>query len=166
MAFDTYLKIDGIPGESTDDKHKDWVEVLSFSHGIHQPAHVTKSSAGGAGAERCEHMDFTIMKHLDKASSKLYEYCSSGKHLKSVAVEMCRAGGDKVRYMEIKMEEVLISNVSPAGSSDGEGGFPTESVSFNYGKIKWTYTQQKRADGSGGGNVTGGWDLTANKVYA
>ena len=43
---------------------------------------------------------------------------------------------------------------------------PTESVSFNYGKIKWTYTQQKRADGSGGGNVTGGWDATSNKVYS
>jgi type VI secretion system secreted protein Hcp len=37
-------------------------------------------------------------------------------------------------------------------------------VSFNFGKIKWTYTQQKRSDGSGGGNVTGGWDLQANKI--
>jgi len=39
-------------------------------------------------------------------------------------------------------------------------------VKFNFAKVKWTYTQQKRADGSGGGNVAGGWDLTANKVYA
>jgi bacteriocin-like protein len=27
-AFDRFLKIDGIPGESTDDKHKDWIEIL------------------------------------------------------------------------------------------------------------------------------------------
>ncbi|MFH7346703.1 Hcp1 family type VI secretion system effector, partial [Pseudomonas syringae pv. tagetis] len=26
--------------------------------------------------------------------------------------------------------------------------------------------QQSRSDGQGGGNVTGGWDLTANKVFA
>ena len=26
-------------------------------------------------------------------------------------------------------------------------------------------TKQNRADGSGGGNVAGGWDLTANKVH-
>jgi type VI secretion system secreted protein Hcp len=39
-------------------------------------------------------------------------------------------------------------------------------VSFNYGTIKWTYTQQKRTDGSGGGNVTGGWSLVENKVSA
>jgi hypothetical protein len=28
-----------------------------------------------------------------------------------------------------------------------------------------TYTKQK-ADGTAGGNVAGGWDLTANKVHA
>jgi type VI secretion system secreted protein Hcp len=64
----------------------------------------------------------------------------------------------------VKMEQVIISGVHPGGASKGDDNLPTESLSFNYGKIKWTYTQQKRSDGSGGGNVTGGWDLTANKV--
>jgi type VI secretion system secreted protein Hcp len=166
MAYDTFLKIDGIPGESTDDKHKDWIEILSFSHGISQPAHATASSAGGGTAERVDHADFEIVKHMDKASPKIYEFCCTGKHIKSVLIEMCRAGGDKVRYMEVKLEEVIVSSVRPGGSSQSASGFPTEAVSFNYGKVKWTYTQQKRADGSGGGNVTGGWDLTANKTYA
>jgi type VI secretion system secreted protein Hcp len=164
--FDVFLKIDGIAGESMDDKHKDWIEVLSFSHGMKQPASATRSSAGGAGAERCDHEDFVILKALDKASPKIMEQCCNGKHIKEVVVEMCRAGGDKVRYMEIKMEEVIISAVTPTGSSKSEAGFPTEHVGFNYGRIKWTYTQQKREDGSGGGNVAGGWDLTKNKVYA
>ena len=29
MAFDAFIKIDGIPGESTDEKHKEWIEVGS-----------------------------------------------------------------------------------------------------------------------------------------
>jgi len=35
-AVDTFLKIDGIPSDSTDDKHADWIEVLScgFSWGV------------------------------------------------------------------------------------------------------------------------------------
>ena len=37
MAFDTFMKVDGIPGESQDDKHKDWIELLSFSHSFTQP---------------------------------------------------------------------------------------------------------------------------------
>jgi type VI secretion system secreted protein Hcp len=166
MAFDAFLKIDGIPGESTDDKHKDWIEILSFSHGMTQPASATASSAGGGTAERVNLQDLQIAKHLDKASPKLYELCCSGKHIANVTIELCRAGGDKLKYMEVKMDQVIISNVAPGGHSQGTDGFPTENVSFNFGKIKWTYTQQKRADGTGGGNVTGGWDLTANKVSA
>ncbi|MCC7157756.1 MAG: type VI secretion system tube protein Hcp [Bryobacterales bacterium] len=164
--FDAFCKVDQVPGESTDDKHKDWIEVLSYSHHISQPRSATKSSAGGAGTERCEHGEFVIVKQLDKASPKLYEFCSSGKHLKDVTLELCRAGGDKVKYLEVKLEEVLVCAVSPGGSAKGGDNLPVEEVRFDYGKIKWTYTQQKRADGSGGGNVTGGWDLTANKVQS
>jgi len=30
MATDMYLWIDGVPGESTDDRHRDWIEIVSF----------------------------------------------------------------------------------------------------------------------------------------
>ena len=166
MAYDTFMKVDGVPGESTDATHKDWVELLGFDHGITQPASASASTAGGATAERCEHRDFAITKYLDKASPKLYDACCTGKHLKEVLIEMCRAGGDKVKYMEVKMEEVIVSSVQPSGNPKGGDGFPTERVTFNYGKIAWTYTQQKRADGSGGGNVAAGWSLIENKAAA
>jgi len=45
----------------------------------------------------------------------------------------------------------------------GGGGEPSESLSFNYGKVELTYVQQKRADGTAGGNVAAGWDLQLNK---
>ena len=166
MAFDAFLKIDGIPGESTDDKHKDWIEILSFNHGMTQPSSATASSAGGGTTERVSVHDFVVVKHVDKASAKLYELCCTGKHIANVTLELCRAGGDKLKYMEKKYEQVIISGVQAGGAAQGDDNLPTETVSFNFGKAKWTYTQQKRADGSGGGNVTGGWDLTANKVYS
>lgn len=166
MAFEGYCKIDGIPGECTEDQHKDWIEILSFDHGINQPTSATASSAGGATTGHCEHRDYSIVKYIDKASPKLYEVSSSGKHIKEVTIEFMRAaGGSKVKYMEVKMEEVVISSVHPGASKNAEG-FPTEAVSFNYGTIKWVYTQQKRGDGSGGGNVTGGWDLVKGKAKA
>jgi type VI secretion system secreted protein Hcp len=164
--FDAFLKIDGIPGESTDDKHKDWIEILSFDFGMIQPSSATDSSAGGGTTERVDLEDMDLVKHLDKASPKLYELCCNGKHIKDATLELCRAGGDKTKYLEVKMEQVVISSARPSGKSEGSDGFPTEKISLNFGKVKWTYTQQKRADGSGGGNVAGGWDLTANKVYA
>ena len=66
--------------------------------------------------------------------------------------------------MEIKLEQVLVSSINPSGAEGAD--FPKELVNFSYGKIKWTYTQQKRADGAGGGNVSAGWDLTANRIAA
>jgi type VI secretion system secreted protein Hcp len=36
--IDAYLQIDGIKGESTDDKHKDWIEVSHVNWGVHQPS--------------------------------------------------------------------------------------------------------------------------------
>jgi len=166
MAFDAFIKIDGIPGESSDDKHKEWIEVLSFKHQIEQPASSTASSVGGATAERVNHGSFNIVHCLDKATPKLLEACCTGKHIKEVTIELCRAGGDKLKYMEIKLEQVLISSVADNGASTGEAGFPSETVALSYGKIKWTYTQQKREDGAAGGNVSAGWDLTANKTIA
>ena len=160
MAFDAFLKLDGIPGESTDDKHKDWIELLSYSWGASQMASATSSSSGGASTERADFQDFNIVKLLDKASPKLAVKCADGSHIKEVTIELCRAGGDKVKYMEYKMKECIVSSVSVGGAGGGEE--PSESVTLNYGSIEWNYTQQKRADGSGGGQVAGGWDLKGN----
>lgn len=166
MAFDAFLKIDGIPGESTDDKHKDWLEVIAFGHHMEQPASATASSAGGATAERVNHGTFDVVHLLDKSSPKLAEACCTGRHLKEVVLELCRAGGDKLTYAEVRLEQVVIARVESAGTPASTQGFPTEKVSFSYGRIKWKYVVQKRADGQGGGNVVGGWDLTTNKVIA
>jgi len=163
MAFDAFLKIDGIPGESTDDKHKDWIEVLSYSHGLSQPAAGARSTGGAASAERCNHQDFSIVKVLDKASPKLALYCCNGTHIKSVKLELCRATGDKQKYMEYLLSDVIVSGVRPGGSAQGGENLPLEEVSFNYGKIEWTYTETDHKTGKPKGDVKANWDLVANK---
>jgi type VI secretion system Hcp family effector len=160
MPADNFLQIDGIKGESTDDKHKDWIEILSFSSGVSQMASGSASTSGGATTARADFQDFSIVKELDSASPNLALACADGRHIKEVKVELCRSGGDKLKYMEYKMTNCIISSVSVGG---GGGGLPTESVTFNFGKIEWNYIKQKRAGGAGGGNVAAGWDLEANK---
>ena len=162
MAFDAFLKVDGIPGESTDDAHPESIEILSYSAGVSQTASGSASSGGGASAERADFQDFSVVKALDKASPKLAVACADGTHIPTVTLELCRAGGDKVKYMEYKLSDCIVSSFRPGGSSGGAETLPLEEVSFNYGKIEWTYTQQKRADGSGGGQVASGWDLEKN----
>ena len=162
MAFDAFLNVADIPGESTDDAHGDWIEILSYSSGVSQTASASASTGGGASAERADFQDFSIVKALDKASPKLALACANGTHISEVVLELCRAGGEKLKYMEYKLTDCIVSSCRPGGSSGGAETLPLEEVSFNYGKIEWTYTQQQRADGSGGGNVSAGWNLETN----
>jgi type VI secretion system secreted protein Hcp len=167
MATDTYMKIDGVLGESTDKDHKDWIELLGFDHEFTQPASATESSAGGGTVGRVNMGHYTVTKYLDKATPKLSEYCCSGKHLPSISIEMMRSSGDsRVKYMEVKMEDAVIGRVQHGRDDATPDKFPTEAVSFSFATVKWTYTQQQRSDGSTGGIVTGGWDLKAHSSAA
>jgi len=160
MAFDAFLRIDGIPGESQDSNHKDWIEILSYHHGLVQPASKTASSAGGATAERVNFGDLSVTKLVDLSSPLIFQAGCTGKHIKEVIIEVCRAGGNKEKYLEIKMEQVLVSSYAHESGSD----FPFEAISFNPGKFSMTYFKQKREDGTVAGSIAAGWDLIANKV--
>lgn len=166
MASDIFLKIKGVDGESTDDKHKNEIEVMAFSHGVTQPTSAVASTSGGGTTGRCSHADFSITKALDKASPLLVQKCCTGEAIDEVVMTINRASGEKgglkVPYMVYKLTNVVISNVSISGS--GSGGEPTENVSFNYGKIEWEYTKQARAGGSAAGKTHGSWDLEKNKT--
>jgi type VI secretion system secreted protein Hcp len=76
---------------------------------------------------------------------------------------LCRATGDKQKYMEYKLTDVLVSSVRPGGSSKGGETLPLEEVSFNYGKLEITYTQTDQKTGKPKGDVKANWDLVANK---
>ncbi len=159
MAFNAFVNFGDIKGESTDKDHKDWVMILSYDHGVSQPASVTQKTAGGRSAEAVDHKEFNIVKLVDAATPKLLEAACKGTHIPEVTIELWRAGGDKpVKYMETKLKEVLISGVTQNADSTGPAQFPTETVSMTYGAIEWTYTKQK-PDGTAAGNVAAKWNV-------
>ena len=162
MAIDVYLQIDGIKGESQDDRHKDWIECTSVNWGVSQPRSATASTGGGHTAERCEHQEIVLTKLADLASPILLQTCSAGKTIPKAKLEFMRADGqgERIKYFEIELENVLIGGVQP---SVAEGSIIHEAVGLKFSKIKWKYTQQK-VTGGAGGNTSGGWDLAANKI--
>lgn len=164
MAFDAYLKIDNISGEALDANHKDWIEILDFRYMLEQPISSTASSSGGATAGGAKCVDLYINKYIDKASPKIFEACASGQHFKNMVIDINRAGGSQQRYLQIKLEEVIISSVTGNGTHFGD--IPTESIMLNYGRISFNYVQQKRSDGQGGGAVSGGWDRIGKRKFA
>lgn len=160
MAFDAFLKIDGIEGESTDSKYQGWIELISYFCSMTQTVSKTASSAGGASAERVDFNGFGFTKLLDKASPLLALACADGTHIDTIVLELCRAGSDKMTFMRYTMTNCLITSVESFGTRGEQ--FPSEDFEIGFGRIEWCYTQQKRTDGVPAGNISTTWDLEKN----
>jgi len=162
MAFDAFLKISTIPGESTDDKHKDWIEVLRFRLAMRQSSAGQRSTGGAATAGRVNVKPLVVLKLLDKASPKLALACCTGEHIPEVRLQLCRATGDKTPYMEYILNDVIVTQVSRGANNDQELPLPMEEVAFDFGTITWKYTQPDHRTGKPVGEVKAHWDLIAN----
>jgi len=158
MSADMFLKVDGIKGESVDSKHKDEIEVLSWSWGVTQHV-VAHGATFGAGAADCS--ELTIMKKLDISSPLLVKHCAQGAIIKSMLLTMRKAGTEQVEYSKVTMTDCLITSVQIHGGGGGE--IPSESASFRFTKVKIEYWPQK-PDGKLGGVVPYEWDIKAKKA--
>ena len=157
MAVDMFLKLDGVKGESKDQKHKDEIHIESFSWGMNQTgAHAT---GGGGGAGKVSVHDISVTKFTDKSSAALMLYCANGKHLKEGLITVRKAGEKPLEYLKIKLTDILVSSVQVAGHG---GELLTENVTLNFAKFHVEYLEQK-ADGSGAPAGEMGWDIKANQ---
>lgn len=157
-AKDLFLKIDGIDGESQDDKHKGEIEVIDFVWSAKQ-AMTTRSSGGGGGAGAVSYADFVFKMGTNKASPKLMLACSKGDHIKTATLTCRKAGGGQQEYYTIKMSDVIVSNYQTGTNADG---VPEDQIALNFTKLEVQYNPQK-ADGSLDSPVKAGYDISANK---
>jgi type VI secretion system secreted protein Hcp len=118
MAADYFLKIDGIKGESLADKHKDEIDILSFSWGVSQ----TGTRYGGGGGEgKATFHDLSFVHKIDKSSPVLMQTCASGMHIKEATMvgekSSDRGGGQFLKYT---FTDVIISSYQDAASQAGD----------------------------------------------
>ena len=158
-AVDYFLKLEGIDGESADSKHKNEIDVESWSWGETQSG--TFAAGGGGGAGKVSMQDFHFVMRVNKSSPKLMEACASGEHVKK-AVLICRkAGKEQQEYLKITFSDCLVSSYNTGGSG-GSDIVPVDQIALNFAKIEYEYKEQK-ADGTLGGAVKAGWNLKENK---
>ncbi|CAN5806853.1 type VI secretion system tube protein Hcp [soil metagenome] len=162
MGFDAFIKIKDAPGESTDDKHKDWIEVMSFSLAVSQPHGGQMSATGSIAGGRADFTDLNFSKYLDKSTPKLNHFCAKGEHIDEVNLELCQAAGDKAKYMDYKFTNCFVTSISTGGSQGGSDQRPVDSVSIRFGKVEWTYTHFDKA-GKKQGEAKNNWSVVENK---
>jgi type VI secretion system secreted protein Hcp len=162
MAFDAFLKLDAMEGESTDDKYRGWVEIESYGFGV---SHLTTigSATGGAGSGKTAVGELKITKVVDKSSAVLFQKCCTGEHFAKgrMVVRKAAGVGGQIDFLTYAMENVFVTSLQVGSQSDE---CPVESLSLAYGRVGFDYHPQK-LDGSQAPAIHGGWDQIANKKY-
>jgi type VI secretion system secreted protein Hcp len=156
-TVDAFMKIDGIPGESADSKHKGQIEIESFSFGLtHAPV---ASPGGGGGAGKAEFSSFRFEKLYDRSSPELFHAAASGEHIKTATITFRRRGAQQQEFLTYKFEDVQVDRYEQGGSKEPP---LLEDVGFSFSKVEIEYRPQN-PDGSLGASVKTGWDVKANK---
>lgn len=161
MAFDTYLKLDGLDGESTRGGFEKWIEIYSFSFGASNPTTVGAGS-GGMSAGKVSVSSFNVMKKTEASSPTLFQMCCVGDHFKTANVTLNKASGDKTNplsFLVFDFTEVYVESIQWSGSGGGDDT-PTESISLAFATVKITYTPQQKTGAAAPKPQVAQWDLT------
>jgi len=160
MALDMFINLGGkIKGESRDKVQgpKGDVDVLAWSWGMSQSG--TTHMGGGGGAGKANFQDVSFTKYIDNASNALMTALAKGSHIEKCVLLVRKAGEGQQKYVEITMEEVLVTSISTGGSG-GEDRL-TENVTLNFGKVKFAYTKQDTKGGMGS-EAEFSWNIAEN----
>jgi type VI secretion system secreted protein Hcp len=155
---DVFLKLTGIPGESTDAKHKGEIEILSYTQSFKNPA--TPFGGGGGSAGKVECGEVTVLKNIDASSPGLIKSVTTGKRIDEAVLTFRTAGRAQFEYYKVTLKEVFITAIDQSDQQDPAR--IVERVQLTSATFKFEYRQQK-GDGSLGSPVEASWDCKANR---
>ncbi len=149
-----FLKLGDIQGEATDQDHNGWILLDSMSSPIY------RSIPEGAKDQQRARGDTTlgdieIVRQMDKSTPKLAEACANGTFYPEVEVHFCVTVGNKQQpYLKYKMSNVIVTSYGFHGVANGDP-IPSETVTFGFTDVEWTYVVINPDNGQPTGNVAG-----------
>src|SRR5262245_49648230 len=130
-----YMKIDGIDGSVTAEGHKKWIELESCQLGVNR--HVTNATGRGTNREASAPAvsEIVVTKYLDCSSTGLFKLALWGEG-KKVNIDFTKTDQNKFEnYLQVELENTLISSYSNSGHGGTGHDRPMESMSLNFSKI-------------------------------
>lgn len=164
MAFDAFLKIQGIDGESVAPGFEKWMELISFSWGVAAANSAALAEGRGGSVGRTIQQPFSFTKVTDSSSPILFAKMTTGTHFDKAYLSCRKAGGSdsgtaQQAFLKIVFSNVVVSSYQEGGTAPTDVR-PAESISFVYSKIEMQ-TAPISSDGSLGDFVPGTFDFSA-----
>lgn len=166
MAFDTFLFLEGIDGESTAKIENPPLpskafEILSWSFGASNPSTVG-SGRGGLSAGKVSVSTFNVMKKTENASPQLFLNNCTGQHIAKGSIIMRKAtgkDGKQQTFLQYDFTEVMVDSIQWSGHSGGDDT-PMESISFAFATVSVINYVQDTLKGTMKKGAGASWDLT------
>ena len=158
-VVDFFLKLNGIDGESKDDKYKDHIELESWSWGETNAS--SGHTGGGHGSGKVSAQDFHFVMKVNKATPKLILACAEGHHIPDATLIARKAGKGQQDFLKYKFTDVFVSSYQTGGAASGDT-LPLDQISLGYTKMEIEYKEQKQ-DGSLGGAVKNWYNYQTQK---
>ncbi len=143
-----YLHLEGelhqtIKGSCLNEKHKDWIEVLQFSHEMGVPYNENDTALKGDTKQK----PLRIWKEWDKSSPLLMEALAQGEHFKTVKIEWFRRIGNNKEPQVFFTHQLTTAKIVDIKSEmlhrDDETRlrYPQhmEEISFMFEKAEWIW---------------------------
>jgi type VI secretion system secreted protein Hcp len=132
-----YMKLKDVPGQSTEESHKDWILIESMSMPIFRSIPV-----GAKDNERTQGDttpgDVVVTRTVDKSSPKLCVACADGTFFKEVEIHLTNQVNKKHEtFLEVKLMNVIISSYSFSGNKGDS--LPHEDCTLSYSEFEYIY---------------------------
>jgi type VI secretion system secreted protein Hcp len=142
-AGDMFLSVKGakagvINGEAQDDKHKNEIEVLSWSWGMQGKP----SLGGGSTSGKATIRELRVVKYVDKASTALMSAVRTNEVIKEAVLTLRKSSKPPLEYMKITINDGRVMSLDVEAGDVSGGSTLLERVAFSFNKVQVEYTPQ------------------------
>lgn len=157
---DMFLKIDGIKqgpikGEANDLKHRDEIDVISWSWGMNNPG-----DAFTQVNSRTSFDQLRIVKLINRSTPALMSALRHNEMIKQAVLSVRKAGGaNPLDYFLITIEKARVTNHQVSGGEGSDSSILSEEICFSFQKVRVEYVLQGKI---GGGSGTSTFETAIN----
>jgi type VI secretion system secreted protein Hcp len=159
---DMFLKVEGtrsgsINGEAQDTKHKDEIDVLSWSWGMESRTDLYTTGP----SRRATIKELLVIKRIDRSSTALMSALTTNEPIKQALLTVRKAGKTPLEYLKITIKKARLTSIHHR-TDPSDPAQLAEELSFSFQNVTVDYTPQG-SDGQprGATTFTSDWGASA-----
>ena len=135
-----HLLMDGAKGSSSDQPHKDWIDIVQLCWGSRRRITANSSTRDDRESSNAEISALTFTKYLDESTPALFlEACCGRGQTMTVDMTYTGAGAGARTYNRYVLHNAVVSEYKMAAWAQ-EGERPLEKIKISFTRVELRYS--------------------------